>query len=580
MKTLITDLLTQALTKLGITDYPALKLEQCKDPKHGDLASNIALLLAKPLAKNPRALAEEIVAAIPQVAEVTAISIAGPGFINFKLNDNVFSQIIPRILSASTSFGRSNQGQAKRIYLEYVSSNPTGPLHVGHGRGAAYGACVADLLKAVGFEVHREYYVNDAGRQMQILTLSIFLRCLELLGETIAFPTNAYQGDYVIDIAKDFLATQSAALKANYTELYSQLPAELNNEDGKELYIDAYIAAIKQHIGEATFNEILNFGLTAILADMRQDLEEFGVVFDRWFPETELFKDGSFDDGINLLKAQGHTYEQDGALWFRATAFGDEKDRVLIRKNGQPTYFASDVAYHLHKYNAGYDEIIDIFGADHHGYLPRIRAFLMGLGKNPDKLSILLVQFAILYRGEIRVSMTTRGGSYVSLRELRAEVGNDAARFFYIMRKAEQHLDFDLELAKSKSNENPIYYIQYAYARICSVQRQMAERELHWDKANGEKHLSLLSNNHEKELMVALANYPEIVTNAAFNHEPHLVAHYLQSLANLFHSYYNAETFILEDLNLRDARLCLIAAAKQVLENGLHLLGLSAPEKM
>lgn len=580
MKEHISFLLEQALNQLNVHTIPAIQIDQCKDPRHGDLASNVALLLAKTLNKNPRPLAEEIVALIPKTPEIKTITIAGPGFINFSLNAEVFEQVIPKILKAGKSYGLSNYGQGKRIYMEYVSSNPTGPLHVGHGRGAAYGACVADLLKAVGYQVHREYYVNDAGRQMQILALSIWLRYLELWGEAIELPSNAYQGEYVIDIAKKLMAEEGKSLHVNYAILQKELPTELNNEENKELYIDAFIAATKKLIGEENYQKALDLGLTIVVADMREDLEEFGVVFDQWFPESTIFKDGSFNEGIELLKSRGYTYEQEGALWFKATEFGDEKDRVLIRKNGQPTYFGSDVAYHLHKYNSGSDQIIDIFGSDHHGYLPRIRAFLMGLGKDPDKLKILLVQFAILYRGKTKVSMSTRAGSFVTLRELRHEVGNDAARFFYIMRKAEQHLDFDLELAKSKSNENPLYYIQYAHARICSIWRQLKHRDLSFDPAEGEKHLSLLVNTHEKNIMVSLANYPDLILTAARNYEPHMLAHYLQNLANLFHSYYNAEQFILEDKNLSSARLCLIVAVQQVLANGLDLLGLSAPEEM
>ncbi len=581
MKELITSLLRQALIQLGNSaPLPVIQIDRCKDPEHGDFASNIALLLAKALAKNPRNLAEEIVALISPHPAIARITVAGPGFINFSLSAEGTVQIIPAILSAGDHYGHSQHAQGKKVYLEYVSSNPTGPLHVGHGRGAAYGYCVAKLLTAVGYAVHREYYVNDAGRQMQILALSIFLRYLESGHEPIEFPINGYQGDYVMALAKDLRSEHGEAFRIDYAALKKQLPTEFNNEEHKEIYIDALIKSAKDFIGNDSFTTILNFGLDHILQDMREDLTEFGVVFDRWFPESELFKEGSFQAGIELLKSQGHTFEKEGALWFKATDFGDEKDRVLIRKNGEPTYFASDVAYHLHKYNAGYDQIIDIFGADHHGYLPRIRAFLTGLGKDPNKLSILLVQFVTLYRGPTKISMSTRTGEFITLRELRREVGNDAARFFYIMRKAEQHLDFDLELAKSSSNENPVYYIQYAYARICSIGRQLKNRDLIWDRTQGEHSLNLLTHPHEKNLILSLASYPELILRCAEQQEPHALAHYLQNLATLFHSYYNAEPFIIEDGSLRNARLCLIEAVRQVLKNGLSLLGLSTPEEM
>ncbi|CAN7949813.1 unnamed protein product [Ixodes hexagonus] len=383
---------------------------------------------------------------------------------------------------------------------------------------------------------------------MGILALSVWIRYLQSCEEPVDLPKNAYQGQYIIDIAQD--------LKEKY---------------GNQFY---------QILGTADFNLIFHAALDSILGDIKNDLEEFGVFYEAWFSETQLINGELIQAGIDQLAKGGYVYEKNGARWFRATAFGDEKDRVLMRKNGAPTYFASDVAYHLYKYNQGYDLLVDIFGADHHGYIPRIRAFLKGLGKSPEKLHIFLVQFAILYRGKEKISMSTRGGTFVTLRELRNEVGNDAARFFYIMRKPNQHLDFDLELAKSKSNENPVYYIQYAHARICSVFRQLKSDKKSWDESSGMKNLSLLSTNYEKELLSTLTRYPELVRNAAIQHAPHLLAHYLQTLANHFHTYYNAERFLLGDDKLRNARLNLIAAAQQVLVNGLTLLGVSAPKEM
>lgn len=559
---------------------PSIVIEHCRDPEHGDFATNLAMALAKPCGKNPRDLAQLIVSHLPNAPYIHQVDIAGPGFINFKLVKDALSQIIPSVLEKGDDFGQSNVGKDKRVHIEFVSANPTGPLHVGHGRGAAYGACVSNLLATAGFQVHREYYVNDAGRQMRILAVSVWLRYLEHHHVEIDFPNAGYQGDYIIAIA-EALNTQYGTGFAHHKEtILSKMPEGLNPIEDKEAIIDALTDIALALLGEENFNAIRELALETILADIKDDLEEFGVKYDDWFRESLLIKTGLLNEGVNLLKEHGHTYEKNGAVWFNATTLGDEKDRVLIRANGQPTYFASDVAYHLSKYNQGYDQIIDVFGADHHGYISRIRAFLQGLGKNPDKLTVLLVQFAILYRGTERVQMSTRSGSFVTLRELRYEVGNDAARYFYIMRKPEQHLDFDLELAKSQSNDNPVYYIQYAYARTCSVWRQLSEQNLSWDKTNGLKHLKLLDTDQEKNLMSHLSRYAETIEKSALKQEPHQVAHYLYECANYFHSYYNAHKFIVNDGNLRDARLCLMKATQQIIGNGLHILGLTKPEKM
>ena len=426
------------------------------------------------------------------------------------------------------------------------------------------------------YDVYREYYVNDAGRQMNILATSIWLRYLELFSYPVKFPSNGYKGDYVADIAKVLQKKYQDILCRDISHLYDDLPQD--NEENKDEFVDQLIVRSKVLLEEKHYQIIFDFGLESILIDIKEDLKEFGVTFDKWFHESSLTED--IKKGINQLIEKGHTYKKEGALWFKATQFGDEKDRVLIRKDGRTTYFAADVGYHLNKYERGYDVILDIFGADHHGYVPRINAFLSALGKDITKLHVLLVQFAILYRGKVRVSMSTRGGQFVTLRELREEVGNDAARFFYIMRKAEQHLDFDLELAKSKSNENPVYYIQYAHARVCSVFRQSQEKRITWDQAGGLRKLDLLSAGHEKTLLRTLSRYPEVVCAAANNYEPHLIAHYLQQLATEFHAYYNTEQFLVDDSNLRNARLCLITAIRIILGNGLRLLGVTAPESM
>lgn len=577
----IKPLLAYALEKLheenilmAPVSIEAIQLERTRDSRFGDWACNIALNLAKAAKKNPRELAQLILDRLPESNLVSKIEIAGPGFINFTLTEAAYLATLPEILKQKESFGKSNFGQKKKVYLEFVSANPTGPLHVGHGRGAAYGACLGNVLEAAGFIVHREYYVNDAGRQMRILALSVWLRYLEKLGEKIIFPSNAYQGDYILPIADQLFNHYKDSLK------FTIPPLKINAENEPEAFIDAYIDATIQAMGAKNFHAIHQLTMNEILNDIKEDLAEFGVTFNEWFLESQLLHNGFLEKGIRILEEHNFVYEKDGAKWFRATELGDEKDRVLVRANGQYTYFASDVAYHLHKYNSGADSIIDIFGADHHGYMERIRAFLKGLGKDPSKLTILLVQFAILYRGKEKVSMSTRSGEFVTLRELRNEVGNDAARFFYVMRKPEQHLDFDLDLAKSQTNENPVYYIQYAHARICSVWRQLEETKAHFLAENAVKSLDLLNSDYEKRLLRCLQRFPELIEVAAKNHEPHLLVHFLQDLANAYHTYYNAERFLIEDQRLREARLYLNLAVQITLQNGLKLLGVSAPKHM
>jgi arginyl-tRNA synthetase len=464
--------------------------------------------------------------------------------------------------------------------VEFVSANTTGPLHVGHGRGAAYGAAVANLLEAAGFGVHREYYVNDAGRQMDILAASVWLRYLEALGESFAFPINGYKGGYVRDIAASLRQIHGDKLHRPAAEVMAGLPADEPAGGDKEEHIDAIIERAKILLGAADYRTVFDAGLNLVLSDIREDLQEFGVTYDEWYSERSLTESGAVTRALERLKTSGHAYEQNGALWFRATDFGDEKDRVLVRDNGQTTYFASDIAYHMDKLERGFERVIDVWGADHHGYVPRVKAALQAMGDDPTKLDVLLVQFAILYKGGERMQMSTRSGEFVTLRELRGEVGNDAARFFYVTRKCEQHMDFDLDLAKSQSADNPVYYIQYAHARVCSVLRQLDEKGLHRDVQRGNDHLHLLHEEHEQKLMVSLSRYPEVVEAAALNHEPHLIAHYLRELAYEFHTYYNSHQFLVETDALRDARLNLILATRQVIRNGLALLGVSAPESM
>jgi len=590
MKSELQQLVHAALQALGaegilsgdLSDHFA-QVERTRDPSHGDFATNVAMVLAKRARTKPRDLAERIIAALPPSPLIDRVEIAGPGFINFRLSADAYRALIPEIMAQGPNYGRSNIGAGKRVQVEFVSANPTGPLHVGHGRGAAYGAVVADLLAAVGFNVHREYYVNDAGRQMDILGTSVWLRYLELCGEALSFPSNGYKGDYVWDVAASLHREHGDAYRVDAAEVQKGMPPdEIEGEaDGdKEAHIDALIANSKRLLGDNRYRFVFELGLNTILDDIRNDLGEFGVDYQGWYSERSLTESGAVNKAIERLRDAGHLYEQAGALWFRSTAFGDEKDRVVVRENGQTTYFASDIAYHMDKLERGFDRVIDVWGADHHGYIPRVKAALTALGDDADRLDVLLVQFAVLYRGGEKVQMSTRSGDFVTLRQLRKEVGRDAARFFYVMRRCEQHMDFDLDLAKSQSADNPVYYVQYANARVESVLRQAADRGIALEPSTGTTNLERLTEDHEQALLRSLARYPEVVETAALNEEPHLVTTYLRELANNFHTYYNAHQFLVGDAALRDARIKLILAARQVLRNGLGLIGVSAPSEM
>jgi len=557
-----------------------IEVERTRAREHGDFASNMALALAKAARAKPRELAQKIVGALPASPAIARVEIAGPGFINFFLTRGAYQDVVRQVHAAGVAYGLSQVGRGRRVQVEFVSANPTGPLHVGHGRGAAYGACVADLLAAAGFKVHREYYINDAGRQMDILATSVWLRYLELAGEKFTFPSNGYKGDYVYDIGATLHRENADKYRHPAATVFAGVPADEPAGGDKEKHIDGLIERAKQLLGPEGYRKVFDLGLNVILDDIRQDLGEFGVTYDEWYSERALVERGAADTAIARLKKSGHAYEKDGALWFRSTDYGDEKDRVLVRDNGQKTYFAHDIAYHMDKLERGFTRVIDIWGADHHGYVPRVKAALAALRLDPSKLDVLLVQFAILYRGGQKAQMSTRSGEFVTLRELRGEVGNDAARFFYVLRKCEQHMDFDLDLAKSQSNDNPVYYLQYAHARICSVLRQAAERGMAHDRARGLDALDRLGEDHEQALMATLSRYPEVIEIAALAHEPHQVAYYLRELATDFHTYYNAHPFLVDDPSLRDARLALIDAVRQVLANGLTLLGVSAPEVM
>ena len=550
----------------------AIVLERPKQASHGDFASNLALQLAKPLKLNPREIAGRLVAELPASSLVAKAEVAGAGFINFTLAPAAKLQAVRTVLAQGADYGRSAQGGGRKVQVEFVSANPTGPLHVGHGRGAAYGASLANLLGFAGWQVTREFYVNDAGRQMDILALSTWLRYLELHGSTLPFPKNAYQGDYVRDMAAAIHKAHGARYRRDVAHVLDGAPDAAADAEG---YLDALIAAARRLLGD-DYAYVHGFALTEQLGDARDDLAEFGVHFDCWFSEKSLFDTGLVDKAVALLESRGHVYRQDGAKWFRSTAFGDEKDRVVQRENGLYTYFASDIAYHLNKFERGFEKIIDIWGADHHGYIPRVKGALQALGLDPARLEVALVQFAVLYRDGQKTSMSTRSGEFVTLRELRQEVGNDACRFFYVLRKSDQHLDFDLDLAKSQTNENPVYYIQYAHARVSSVLAQWGGDEAQLARAD----LAPLAGERELALCARLAEFPETVDNAARDYAPHAIAFYLKELAGEFHSYYNAERFLVDAAGLREARLALALAVRQVLRNGLAIIGVSAPESM
>ncbi len=587
VKSQLTALLQQALASVAptATDTP-IHLERPRDPTHGDFATNLAMQLAKALKKNPREIANQLLAELPVSVLVAKAEIAGAGFINFTLDTRAKIGVVGAVLYDGANFGRSSLGGGRKVQVEFVSANPTGPLHVGHGRGAAYGASLSSLLAFAGWDVTREYYVNDAGRQMDILGLSTWLRYLEQHGQTLPFPPNAYQGGYVRDMAQQMTVAHGAKYVRDAAAVVAGTPglpeagrADDEAKQQRELHLDALIAQAKELLGP-DWEYVHQHALNEQLADCRDDLEEFGVHFDVWFSEKALYDTGLVARCVALLEKKGHLYVQNGAKWFKSTAFGDEKDRVVQRENGLYTYFASDIAYHLNKFERGFDKVINIWGADHHGYIPRVTGAIKALDLDADKLQVALVQFAVLYRNGQKASMSTRSGEFVTLRELRKEVGNDACRFFYALRKSDQHLDFDLDLAKSQTNENPVYYIQYAHARICSVIAQ-------WGGANGgdvatlaDADLALLANPRELAIANKLAEFRDVIENGARDLAPHLIAFYLKDLAGEFHGWYNAERMLVDDVALRDARVALATSVRQVIRNGLAILGVSCPESM
>lgn len=599
MNTAIQNALAQAVTALQSQNILPQDwqnnsvLTRTKDRSHGDFASNIAMVASKVAGMKPRDLAEKILENLPTVGDISKAEIAGPGFINFFLNADQRFVVLDTIATQKDQYGRSQVNQAEKIQVEFVSANPTSSLHVGHGRGAAYGMTVANLLEATGATVDREYYVNDAGRQMDILATSTYLRYLELCGQTLIFPKNAYQGDYVKDIAQSIIDADQDKYVRTVADVYAEVPEdvqyaeELDAEGNKvvlsgdkEKHIDGLIANSQKLLG-ADYAVFHQAALKAILDDIQDDLADFGVTFAKWFSEASLIE--KIDEALAVLDQRGFLYEKEGNIWFKSTEFGDEKDRVVKRRNGQTTYFASDIAYHLDKLQRGYTHIVDIWGSDHHGYIARVKAAIDALGYDSSKLTVLLVQFVSLWRGGEMVQMSSRSGQFVTLRELRQEVGNDAARFYYVMRKSEQHIDFDLDLAVSQSKDNAVYYIQYAHARINSILSKAPEKNISFDQATAREHCELLTLPIEEEILAKLAAYPEIVIRAANAYEPHQIGNYLKDLAASFHGWYAQDgvKFLDEShIELSQARLLLSVNVQQVLRNGLTVLGVSAPEAM
>ncbi len=573
-----------------------VQLTRTKDPAHGDFACNIALVGAKKVGKNPRELAQMILDALPKSGLIERAEVAGAGFINVFLNKQIKFAVLDEILQKKQNFGTSDAHKGKKVQVEFVSANPTSSLHVGHGRGAAYGMSVANLLEATGFDVCREYYVNDAGRQMDILATSTYLRYLEKCGEPIVFPVNAYQGDYVADFGQALLDEFGEKYRHSFEEVIKNVPddavfTEQNGEKiqlsgDKEAHIDGLIANTKRLLGK-DYDVFLQFALNNILDDIKEDLAEFGVTFENWYSEKSL--GDKIENALAVLDKNGYLYEKEGNLWFKSTLFGDEKDRVVKRANGLLTYFASDIAYHKDKFERGFDTVINVWGADHHGYIPRVKAGLSALGIDPNRLEVMLVQFVALYRGDEKVQMSSRSGQFVTLRQLREEVGNDAARFYYVARTPNIHMDFDLNLAKSQSKDNAVYYIQYAHARICRVLEKLSEFGLLVDLEIGKQNEDKFDVK-EGELIKVLSAYPDVILRAANAREPHILTNYLKDLAAQFHGWYDTSRILPkgltdntatgEELAIMQVRLRLSLAVKQVLANGLTLLGLSTPDAM
>ena len=570
MKNTIKDLIKESLLKIDKDKHISvenIEVNICKDKKFGDFSSNISMKSSHLYNQKPRDLAAEIIAGIEENKNISKIEIAGPGFINFFVTKNTKFEIIEKILNEKNNFGKNKIGKNLKVLIEFVSANPTGPLHVGHGRGAAFGDCLSNLLKINGYEVFKEYYVNDAGKQIDILTLSVLQRYHELINDEYNFQyEDLYKGDYIWDIA--------AEVHRNFQETF--LIKDLHTQ--KFNLVDDYISHVKNIISKERFNEIKNLSVKFIQDNIEKTLILSGIKFDSWFLESSLLQNDNLQDVIDFLSSNNHTYQKDNALWFKSTDKGDEKDRVLIKENNDHTYLATDIAYHKDKIERNYNRVINIWGADHHGYISRIKGAFNIFSKGKSDLTILLVQFANLYRGKKKVSMSTRSGDFITLEQLLKEVGKDATRFFYIARKSDQHMDFDIELAKTNDSNNPVYYIQYAHARICSIFRQSKENNMTFSYSK--KCLDFLSEEEELKIIKKLYSYPDIVKKSAERYEPHLLTNYMRELAQEIHSYYNKFQILVDDNNIRNARLSLIEACRQVFENSGNIIGIKMPDKM
>ncbi|HHP50355.1 MAG TPA: arginine--tRNA ligase [Moorella mulderi] len=532
---------------LAFSFLPEFTIEVPKEKAHGDLATNLALLLSREVKMPPRQVGEILLKYLPPLPGVAEARVAGPGFINFVFSKDYYLQVLPAVIKLDSRYGCASLGQGKKVQVEFVSANPTGLLHMGNARGAALGDTIANLLSAVGYDVTREFYINDAGNQIEMFGLSLEARYFQLLGQPVPLPEEGYHGQDLVDTVRRFI----------------------------EIYGDRYLASPPEERRRA----LTQFALEEKISAIRRVLEDFGVFYDVWFSEQSLHDSGEVARVLALLKEKGYAYEQEGALWFKATLFGAEKDEVLVRQNGQPTYFASDIAYHVNKFQRGFDWVIDIWGADHHGHVARLKGALQALGYDPQRLTVILMQLVRLYRGGQVVRMSKRTGQYVTLEELLEEVGEDAARYFFVMIKSDSHLEFDLDLARSQTADNPVFYVQYAHARICSILRLAQERGYSLPPAEEVK-LEVLDHPAEMELVKAIASFPEVVAGAALSLEPHRLCRFAQELARLFHSFYNNCRVLAEEEDIRQARLLLVQATRITLRNLLTLLGVSAPERM
>ena len=554
MKQTLTEILLQALSRarekgeLKLEIQPAVTLDTPRDKTHGDLATTLALTLAKPEAKPPRKIAEIIVGNLQdEEGLIEKTEIAGPGFINFFLKQDWWKKTLFEIDADGPVYGLRNLGKGEKVLVEFVSANPTGPLHVGHGRGAAVGDALASLLSATGYNVSREFYINDAGRQIRLLALSVYARYQQSLGNDFPFPEDGYHGDYIEELAQGFRAARGS------------------------VFLNAPFGDCEK--------EFADYGKDAMLADIRADLKAFGIGFDVWFSEQSLLADGTVQNSIEELRQRGFAYERDGALWLRSTAFGDDKDRVIVKQNGDYTYLATDIAYHRNKLGRGFQTLVNIWGADHHGYIPRVSAVIQAFGHPKESLQVLLVQLVAILRHGQPVPMSKRAGTFVTLRDVVQDVGADAARYIFLTRRSDSHLDFDLDVAKEQSRENPVYYVQYAHARLASLFRESEARGIAVPRGDAVD-AGLLDLDEEQNIIKMLAKYPEVIEEAALSYEPHRLTFYLQDLAGLLHNYYFKHRVITEDIGRTGARLFLMKQVKTVIQSALKILGVTAPERM